>query len=99
MATDNKPVTCYLPRDLEESLTRYCTQYGMTRKDKTGEERPALGTGIVEALKIFFSNNTLHSPIPSTLPLPDNLVTVDRLETAIESLRSEFAPALELAGK
>jgi hypothetical protein len=95
----NRAVTCYLPRDLEESLTRYCTENGITRKDKTGENRPALGTGIVEALKIFFSNDTLPSPIPSTVPLPDNVVTVDRLETAIDSLRSEFQPALELAGK
>ncbi len=84
MATDNKAVTAYLPNDIEESLTRYCTDNGITRKDKSGESKPSLGTGIVEILKIFFSGESVTSQ------LPGEVVTEDRLETAITTLRDEL---------
>ena len=88
MTTDNKAVTAYLPSDIEESLTRYCTESGITRKDKSGELKPSLGTGIVEILKIFFSGESVTSQ------LPGDVVTEDRLETALttllDELRSEF---------
>lgn len=51
MATDNKGVTVYLPQDLEECLTQYCTEYGITRKAKDGTVTPSLGTGIITYLK------------------------------------------------
>ena len=84
MATDNKAVTAYLPSDIEESLTKYCTEYGITRKDKSGESKPSLGTGIVEILKTFFSRESVTSQ------LPGDVVTEDRLETAIATLRDEL---------
>lgn len=96
MATENKAVTCYLPSEIEESLTRYCTEYEITRKDKSGEIKPSLGTGIVEILKVFFSGETVPSPLPSGLStLPSSVVTEEKLQQAIASLRSEFAPALD----
>ena len=68
MATTNKAITTYLPSFLEESLTQYCTEYNITRKDKSGELKPALGTGIVEVLKVFFSNEDVPSPLSSDVP-------------------------------
>lgn len=54
MATSNKAVTTYLPPQIEESLTQYCVEHGLTRKGREGELMPSLGTGIVEALKDYF---------------------------------------------
>jgi hypothetical protein len=51
MATDNKGVMVYLPRDVEEVLEKYCTENNITRKNKDGEPVPSMGTGIVQYLK------------------------------------------------
>lgn len=55
MATQNKAVTTYLPSDVEQYLTEYCTKNGLIRKDKDGNEKASLGTGIVEVLRDYFS--------------------------------------------
>lgn len=54
MATSNKAVTTYLPPHIEESLTQYCVNQGLTRRGRDGESMPSLGTGIVEVLKDYF---------------------------------------------
>lgn len=59
MATDNKAVTAYLPDDIEKSLTKYCISKGLVRKDKSGKDRPSLGTGIIEILKDYFGVTSL----------------------------------------
>jgi hypothetical protein len=51
MATDNKGVMIYLPKDLEEYITNFCIQSDITRKDKQGNLVPSLGTGVVTYLK------------------------------------------------
>jgi hypothetical protein len=51
MATDNKGVMIYLPKDLEEYITNFCVQYEIVRKDKAGNPVPSLGTGVVTYLK------------------------------------------------
>lgn len=51
MATDNRGVMVYLPRDVEEILEKYCTENNITRKNKDGDPVPSLGTGIVQYLK------------------------------------------------
>lgn len=61
MATDNKAVTAYLPDDIEKSLTKYCTSKGFIRKDKSGKDKPSLGTGIVEILKDYFGVTSLDN--------------------------------------
>lgn len=53
-----KTVTCYLPPELAEQLKAYCFEHEITRKNKQGELSPSWGTGIVEALKLFFSSDT-----------------------------------------
>jgi biotin operon repressor len=51
MATENKGVMVYLPKEVEEYITSFCTEYNITRKDKEGNTLPSLGTGIVTYLK------------------------------------------------
>ena len=51
MATENKGVMVYLPKDIEEYITNFCTEYNITRKDKEGNIFPSLGTGVVTYLK------------------------------------------------
>lgn|GEM_PF-3022603 len=89
MATNKKAISAYIPSDLEEYLTKYCTEYDITRKDKSGEIKPALGTAVVEILRVFFSNDTVPSPLPDNVPLlPSNVVTEDRLNEILSSLES-----------
>ncbi len=87
MATSNKAISAYIPPDLEEYLTKYCTEYDITRKDKSGEIKPALGTAVVEILKVFFSGDNVPSPLPDNVPLlPRSVVTEDQLNEALSKL-------------
>jgi hypothetical protein len=88
MATDNRPVTCYLPKEIEDSLTQYCTQYRITRKDKDGNIQPALGTGIIELLRNLFSN-------PDSVPSPLSGVGLSRVsDLDVESKVRAILPSL-----
>lgn len=88
MATNNKAISAYLPPDIEEYLTQYCTEYEITRKDKEGNIQPSLGTATVEILRIFFSEGNVRAPLPSNVPLlPDNLVTQDKLNEVVSQLK------------
>ncbi|KAB0243979.1 hypothetical protein EZJ55_00400 [Microcystis aeruginosa EAWAG127a] len=87
MATENRPVSCYLPKDIEDSLTKYCTQNNITRKDKAGNIQPAMGTAIVEILESFFGDN------PSKLPNFEEKIDAAieaKMNAAIASLRAEL---------
>lgn len=87
MATENRPVSCYLPKDIEDSLAEYCTQNKITRKDKDGNVQPAMGTAIIEILETFFGDS------PSKLPNFEekiDAVIEAKMNAAIESLRAEF---------
>ena len=61
-----KTVTCYLPPEIAQQLESYCFKHEITRKNKQGELSPSWGTGIVEALKLFFSSDNLPSPLPDS---------------------------------
>ncbi len=61
-----KTVTCYLPPEIAEQLKAYCFKHEITRKNKQGELSPSWGTGIVEALKLFFSSDNVPSPLPDS---------------------------------
>lgn len=88
MATNKKAISAYIPSELEEYLTKYCTEYNITRKDKSGEIKPALGTAVVEILKIFFNSDDLPSPLPDNIPLlPSNVVTKDRLSEVLSEFK------------
>ncbi len=61
-----KTVTSYLPPEIAEQLKTYCFKHEITRKNKQGELSPSWGTGIVSALKLFFSSDPIPSPLPDT---------------------------------
>lgn len=71
MATDNKGVMIYLPKDLEEYITNFCAEHDITRKDKDGKLVPSLGTGVVTYLKRTIlnqsSSHVLIQPIQSSI--------------------------------
>lgn len=105
MGTKNKAVTAYLPEDIEARLTEYCLEYGLSRQGKkSGKEKPALGTGIIEVLKAFFAleNGKAIAPIVDqkelqkivSKTLPDNVPTEkwvqSEIKQAIASLKKEL---------
>ena len=97
MATSNKAISVYIPPDIEEYLTKYCTEYDITRKDKSGEIKPALGTAVVEILKVFFSSDNVPSPLPDNVPLlPSNVVTEDRLNEILSNLETSSSVSSSL---
>jgi hypothetical protein len=84
MTTQNKAVTCYLPKDIEDFITGYCNEYGITRKDKEGHIYPSLGTGIIELLKLLAYNPELvSSPILDTVP---SKFSEDAIEKKIDEI-------------
>ena len=92
VATKYKAASVYIPPDLEKRLTKYCFEHEITRTDKSGAVKPSISTGIIEILKIFFSSNNPPSPLSlnSFTTLPNNLVTEDKLNDAINSLKDEL---------
>lgn len=58
MATKNKGVMIYLPKEVEEYMIKYCTEYNIVRKDKEGNMLPSLGTGVVTYLKSTISGES-----------------------------------------
>jgi hypothetical protein len=58
MATENRGVMVYLPPEVEEYMTNFCTEYNITRKDKEGNVLPSLGTGVVTYLKSKMSGES-----------------------------------------
>jgi hypothetical protein len=84
MTTNNKAVTCYLPKDIEDFITGYCIEYAITRKDKEGNIYPSLGTGIIELLKLLAYNPELvSSPILDTVP---SKFSEDAIEKKIDEI-------------
>ena len=79
-----KTVTCYLPPELAEQLKAYCFEHEITRKNKQGELSPSWGTGIVEALKLFFSSDNVPSPLPD-IGL-DQRIVEDMVKESLDSL-------------
>jgi hypothetical protein len=70
MATENKGVMVYLPKEVEEYITSFCTEYNITRKDKEGNVLPSLGTGVVTYLKSKISGESPDDILtkPSRIP-------------------------------
>jgi hypothetical protein len=92
MATENKAIAVYLPKDLEERVTQFCLENGLTRKHKEGHIAPSLGTGILKMLERIGEN----API-ATAPtaLPSNLATQDDLAALERRLMSEVEKKLQ----
>ena len=105
MGTKNKAVTAYLPADIEASLAAYCIEQGLSRQGKkSGKEKAALGTGIVEVLRSFFGTDTDGKGIKTEVDkkaieaivaskLPSNVPTEDWVKGEIEeTLKIDCAP-------
>ena len=94
MTTQNKAVTCYLPKDIEEFITGYCNEYGITRKDKEGHIYPSLGTGIIELLKLLaFNPELVSSPILDTVPSKFSEDAIEKkIDEILEKKRSNHLP-------
>lgn len=94
MPTQNKAVTCYLPKDIEDFITGYCNEYGITRKDKEGNIYPSLGTGIIELLKLLAYNPELvSSPILDTVPSKFSEDAIEKkIDEILEKKRSNHLP-------
>ncbi|AFY39522.1 hypothetical protein Lepto7376_3298 [[Leptolyngbya] sp. PCC 7376] len=107
MGTKNKAVTAYLPADIEIRLAEYCLEHGLSRQGKkSGKEKPALGTGIIEVLRTFFGTE-MNGNVAGTVidkkeiqkiiskTLPSNVPTEDwvkaEIQQAIAALKSELA--------
>lgn len=101
MTTQNKAVTCYLPKDIEDFITGYCTEYSITRKDKEGNVYPSLGTGIIELLKLLAYNPELvGSPLPDTVPSTISEAAIEKkIEDILEKKLSNLpdnVPSIEV---
>ena len=94
MSTNNKAVTCYLPKEIESFITGYCNEYGITRKDKEGVIYPSLGTGIIELLKLLAYNPELvSSPILDTVPSKFSEDAIEKkIDEILEKKRSNHLP-------
>jgi len=92
MATENKAIAVYLPKDLEERVTKFCLENGLTRKHKEGHIAPSLGTGILKMLERMNDN---IPPSPSTTALPSNLATQDDLAALESRLLEELEKKLQ----
>ncbi len=91
MATKHRAASVYIPPDIEERLTKYCFEHEITRTDKSGAVKPSISTGIIEILKIFFSNNNPPSPLTlNSFTTPNNLVTEEQLNDAVNNLKDEL---------
>ena len=82
-----KTVTCYLPPEIAEQLEAYCFEHEITRNNKQGQLSPSWGTGIVEALKLFFSSDNLPSP------LPDNVLEKKMVEELVKDSLNSLLPS------
>ncbi|MFM7189611.1 MAG: hypothetical protein ACKOX2_02165 [Microcystaceae cyanobacterium] len=86
---------CYLPKDLESFVSRYCEDNGLINS-KGDVVTPRLGTGIVRLLKLvkdgsFTSLDTVPSKEPFTSP---DLVTRDELNKEIENAIADLTSQL-----
>ncbi|MEL4894902.1 hypothetical protein [Crocosphaera sp. Alani8] len=93
-----KTVTCYLPSEIAEQLKTYCFKHEITRKNKQGELSPSWGTGIVEALKLFFSSDNVPSPLPDNVlekKMVEQLVK-DSLDSLLSGNLSDTLPSEEM---
>lgn len=107
MGTKNKAVTAYLPEDIEAKLTEYCIEHGLSRQGKkSGKEKAALGTGIIEVLRLFFNGETHTALVAPTINkkeikkivsknLPSNVPTADWVKTEIQQAIATFKQELE----
>lgn len=93
MATENKGVMVYLPKEVEEYITEFCTEYSITRKDKEGNILPSLGTGIVTYLKSQMSGESPGEYMAKPSKSLGNGLTKDEVLDLIREYNTSHTPS------
>jgi len=93
MATENRGVMVYLPVDVEEYITNFCTEYSITRKDKEGNILPSLGTGVVTYLKSKISGESPDDILARPSKLPSNGLSKDEVLDLIREYNTSESPS------
>jgi hypothetical protein len=93
MATENKGVMVYLPKEVEEYITSFCTEYNITRKDKEGNILPSLGTGIVTYLKSQMSGESPGEYIAKSSKLPSNGLSKEEVLDIVNEYFTSHPPS------
>jgi hypothetical protein len=97
MATENKGVMVYLPKEVEEYITSFCTEYSITRKDKEGNILPSLGTGIVTYLKSQMSGESPGEYIAKSSKLPSNGLSKEEVLDLVNEYFTSHSPSSGLS--
>lgn len=98
MATENKGVMIYLPKEVEEYITDFCTEYNITRKDKEGNILPSLGTGVVTYLKSKMSGESPDDILTKPSKSFGNGLTKDEVLDLIREYNTSVASNLPSNG-
>jgi hypothetical protein len=93
MATENKGVMVYLPKEVEEYITNFCTEYNITRKDKEGNILPSLGTGVVTYLKSKISGESPDDILTKPSRVPSTGLTKDEVLDLIREYNTSELPS------
>ena len=83
-------VSVYLPLDMAEQLTSYCTNNEIVRKNKQGELMPALGTGILDIVKLFFNQSNVQTKVLSQNSDITNLIDSTLIDTLQDKVQSKL---------
>lgn len=99
MATKDKTaVTVYLSNEVLAYVENYCNEFGVTGKNKHGEVKPRLATGIHDLLKIMLNTpiNELDAPLKKSTKsnvdsnvLEDIVKRLDKLESVLFPVRED----------
>lgn len=93
MATENKGVMVYLPKEVEEYITSFCTEYSITRKDKEGNILPSLGTGIVTYLKSKMMGESPSDILAKPSKLPSNGLSKEEVLDLVNEYLTSHLPS------
>jgi biotin operon repressor len=93
MATENRGVMVYLPPEVEEYITNFCTEYNITRKDKEGNILPSLGTGVVTYLKSKISGESPDDILTKPSKVSSNGLTKDEVLDLIREYNTSELPS------
>lgn len=97
MATSKKAVTVYLDDNVLEYLEKYCTEYSVMGKDKSGELKPRLATGINDLLKIMLNTpvSELDAPLKKSTKSNVDSNVLDDIVKRLDKLESFLFPVKE----
>jgi hypothetical protein len=81
------------PKEVEEYITNFCTEYNITRKDKEGNTLPSLGTGIVTYLKSQMMGESPSDVLAKPSKSLSNGLTKDEVLDLIREYNTSHLPS------